>query len=190
MVVHNTHPKRDLIEIVELFEIFTIEDYRDLSKKSLASQLWTEILKIKCHNPTYIQPDSDNYFVDDVSDLIQYLRKPSPNQLCSKYQREVVNDKVKNLIFYSIHCAYSIPSSNYECMDDIREDASYIRTYGDIPSVRRALRLLNKDIKMDSPIEPVMTKRTKVRVEAIKQHKINSHTKLSVIHKPIELSFD
>ena len=67
MVVHQTHPKRDLIEIVELFELFTIEDYRDLSKKELASQVWTEILKIKLHNPTYIKPDTDHYFVDDIS---------------------------------------------------------------------------------------------------------------------------
>jgi len=84
MVVHNTHPKRDLIEIVELFELFTIEDYRDLSKKGLASRLWTEILRIKCHNPSYIKPDADNYFIEDISDLIQYLRKPKGLKVTDK----------------------------------------------------------------------------------------------------------
>ena len=61
-MIHSSHSKKDLIEIIELFELWDIEDYRDLSKPDLQVALWSYVKKLK-----KIKPDSEFYFIDDVS---------------------------------------------------------------------------------------------------------------------------
>tara|TARA_R110000824_G_scaffold157869_3_gene331404 strand:- start:3674 stop:4234 length:561 start_codon:yes stop_codon:yes gene_type:complete len=160
-MIHISHPKKDLIEIIELFELYDIEDYRDLAKADLSKELWKYLTKSKIQ----IQPDNDYYFVQDVNDLLEYLKRPNERQITSNAVRYDVTDRVRNIIFYCHQCEYYITSSNYDCMDDIIQDAIFIANYGNMPSVRRALRLLNKDDKLTNKIEPVISRKVKKRLE-------------------------
>ena len=56
-MIHSTHTKKDLIEIIEVFE-FDIEDYQDYSKSELSKTLWEYI-----ENITTIQPDCSYFYI-------------------------------------------------------------------------------------------------------------------------------
>ena len=56
-MIHPTHPKKDLIEIIELFEFYDIDDYRELCKDELRHILWDYIRKCK-----KIPPDNEFFF--------------------------------------------------------------------------------------------------------------------------------
>ena len=73
----------------------------------------------------------------------------------------------KNIIFYCRECSYCLPASNYDCVDELIEAAIDISQYGDLPMVRRALRLLNMDEKIEVSIEPIMTKRVMKKIKRI-----------------------
>ena len=75
-------------------------------------------------------------------------------------------------------------------MDELIEDAIYISRYGDLPAVRRALKLLNGDEKMCAPIEPVMTKRMRVKLKRMDELKKMNVGRLKVSHGSITVSFD
>ena len=50
----------------------------------------------------------------------------------------------KNIINYTKQ-GYQIEASKYETFKDLIDDMHFIKQFGEIPSVRRACRLMNKD---------------------------------------------
>jgi hypothetical protein len=186
-MIHISHPKKDLIEIIEIFELYDIEDYRDLSKANLSKELWKYLTTSKKN----IQPENDYYFVQDVNDLVDYLKRPNERQITSNAVRYDVTDRVRNIIFYCKQCEYHLTCSNYDCVDDIIQDALFIANYGNMPSVRRALRLLNKDSKMNMTFEPVISRKIKKRLDKEKNDKlIKKSISLVFSHKPILIVFE
>jgi hypothetical protein len=83
--------------------------------------------------------------------------------------------KIKNIIYYCCKCSYEISLSNYKSLRGIVRDANHIRFYGNEPSVRRAIRLLNLDSKIKDVLFCVMSDAVRERVE--EQHKIKQETK-------------
>jgi len=162
-----------MCEIIEVFQIYQVEDYRDKDKKSLAINLWKVLTSME-----YVKSDSDNFFVEDIFDLREFLRKPNGRQITCNAVRVEVADRVKNVIFYCKECAYLICASNYQCMDDVGADANFIKNYGDLPSVRRALRMYNLDPKIHQPVQPVMSRREQKREE--EKIKLKHRTTLSL----------
>lgn len=161
-MIHPSHSKKDLVEIIEYFEFAEIEDVRDKSKSSLQKELWEYVKGLK-----YINPDLETFFVEDVGGLIRYLTTRSPKQLLTQHHLEKVSLMSKNIIFYCRECSYCLPASNYDCVDELIEAAIDISQYGDLPMVRRALRLLNMDEKIEVSIEPIMTKRVMKKIKRI-----------------------
>lgn len=184
-MIHASHTKKDLIELIECFELYEIDDYRDMSKSELKEDLWDYVKGLK-----YIKTDQEIFFVDDVGDLLRYLNNPSPKQLLSAPALELVTNTSKNIIFYCRTCSHCIAASNYTCIDEIIEDAIDISKYGDLPIVRRALRLLNEDIKVSVPIEPVLTKRVKKKLYRADLLKAQNMGKLKVNNGKFVVTFD
>jgi hypothetical protein len=73
--------------------------------------------------------------------------------------------KVKNIIYYCGKCSFVVSLSNYDTLQDIIKDANDIRFYGNEPSVRRAIRLLNRDNKIKDIFFCVMSDAVRGRVE-------------------------
>lgn len=159
-MIHPTHSKKDLCEIIEIYSFYQIEDYHHLKKTELAEALWDQVCQ-----KDFVPAESEYLFVDDITDLREYLRKPCGRQITTNAVRIDVNNRVKNIIFYCRECGYFLTASNYLSVDDVRYDAEFIKNYGDLPSVRRALRLYNNDPKANQPILPTMTRRVKRREE-------------------------
>jgi len=97
---------------------------------------------------------------------------------------------IKKIITYSSKGNYMISFSNYDTLEDIIKDANRIRYFGNEPSVRRAIRLLNKDNKIKDKIELIMSDKCRARLERIKQIKEDNKVKFKVIRKPIVIVFE
>ena len=67
--------------------------------------------------------------------------------------------------------------------------AHSIKVYGDIPSVRRMCRELNKDNKLIDKLVPVISDITKRELELKKQYKTKYCQKLQLHHGKFVLSF-
>ena len=184
-MIQSSHSKKDLIEIIELFEFWDIDDYRDLPKPQLQRVLWSYVVQLN-----HIKPDNEHYFIEDVGDLLKYLNNPCPKQLLTSQQLEHITDLCKNIVFYSKACSHSLGGSNYTCIDEVVEDAITISQYGDLPIVRRALRLLNEDLKIEVDIEPVMTKRVKKKLARQEELRVQNVARLEVKKGKVTVDFD
>ena len=92
------------------------------------------------------------------------MRK-SPNKQITDKTLLDINKRVKNIIYYCKNCGYEVSLSNYESLEDIIKDANFVRIYGNLPSVRRAIKLLNLDSKIKDMIEVIMSQKTKKSLE-------------------------
>ena len=190
MSIHKTHTKKDLIEIIDVFGFDdTIEDYKELNKDSLSS-----LLSIHLRVVDKIEPNRKYFDFDDMNDLREYLRNPSPTQVLTIKEKDLIIDKAKKIIFYCKICGYCIHSTSYDSQEELIQDAIDIRKYGDIPTIRRALKLLNEDIKITEKIDPIMTYRMQQRLERKDRIKAGGMARLTSRHakkgEKIIVSFD
>ena len=79
----------------------------------------------------------------------------------------------KRIISYCKNSFYLTPY-NYETFEDLLKEAEYIAKFGDIPSCRRAINMLNNDPKLDHKIEIVLSKRVKKELEKKEKLKLDS----------------
>ena len=159
-MIHTSHSKKDLIEVIERFQLYSIPNYTELRKNNLSKALWA-LLET---NPT-IQEDSDIFYVGDIHDLKDYLTKTSCKQITSNSVKYDVADRVKNLTYY-VKGGFVFQGTNYRDIEGVMMDAEFVRHFGDLPSVRRVLGLLNSDVKTPVHLQPVMTRRVEQRVVA------------------------
>jgi uncharacterized protein YbaR (Trm112 family) len=79
--------------------------------------------------------------------------------------------------------------SSYMSFDDVYNDAVKISNYGGIPSVRKAIELLNKDPKLAYPIELKIPKRVENQIKKKKTLK-QSNIPLYIKRGKFEITFD
>jgi hypothetical protein len=191
-MIHKSHTKKDLIEIIDIFNFGdVIENYKELNKDCLSSLLGLHLRTI-----AMIIPNKDYYDFDDITDLRTYLAHPSPKQVLTIKEKDIVIDKAKKIIFYCRIASYCLGGTTYDTIEEVIQDAYDIRNYGDIPTIRRALKLLRQDSKINqySVISPVMTYRMQQRLELKERLRQGGLARLSVRHttpgEEILLSFD
>ena len=79
--------------------------------------------------------------------------------------------------------------SSYLSFDDVYTDGVHISKHGGIPSVRKAIELLNKDPKLAFPIEVKVPKRVENQIKKKKKIK-QSNIPLYVKHGRFVINFD
>jgi hypothetical protein len=167
-MIHKSHTKKDLIEIIEVFNFKKdIENYHEYNKDTL-----TTLLDIHLRTIINVEPEKEYYDFEDIDDLREYLKLPSPKQVISVKEKDKIIDKAKKIIFYCRICGFQL-GYYYETIDHVIEDADYIKKYGDIPTIRRALKLLNVDDKIINKFIPVITYRTQQRLKKKEQLRLN-----------------
>jgi len=165
-VIHSSHARKDLIEIMKLFD-FKIDDYELKNKKEMAASLWEVINQTKV-----IEPDDEYYFVSDIDELKNYLINESPRQVFPVKIQDNIYEKTRNLLFYCRDCQYDIDKSLYSNQIEILDDAEFISCWGDNASVRRALRLLSKDTRFKDCDLPVANISCKIQKRLQRKEKI------------------
>jgi len=188
-MIHKSHTKKDLIEIIEVFNFQKdIENYLEYNKDTL-----TTLLDIHLRTIIEIKPEKEYFEFDDINDLREYLKLSSPKQVIPIKEKDIIIDKAKQLIFYCRICGFQL-GYYYDTIEDVIADANYIKKYGDIPTIRRALRLVNEDGKIINKIKPIITYRTQQRInkkEQLKKDGLCTYTvKKAKEGKPFLVSFD
>lgn len=175
-MIHKTHTKKDLIEIIQVFNFEdALPDYLELCKDDLVARLDLHLRTIY-----EIKPEKEYFDIEDIDDLRQYLKSQSPKQLLSIKVRDEMIDISKKLIFYCKICGYCLGLNTYQTIEEVIADAKKISMYGDIPTIRRALKLVNNDCKIQEEIKPIITYRIQQRLDRKDRLKQNSLAKMSV----------
>jgi len=108
----------------------------------------------------------------------------------SKYKHIEEGEMIKKILHYCRKSNYEISFSNYKTLEDIIKDANVIRYFGNEPSVRRAIRLLNKDNKIKDEITCVMSDKCRARLDRLEQIKKDNLVKFKIIKGPITIVFE
>jgi hypothetical protein len=172
-MIHVSHTRKDLLDIIDIYEFYKYEplaNYEEMTKQEISFNLWS----ILCDEDLPIPQDDKYMFFTDIRDIKIYLLKSSPNRQITSSTLLDINEKVKNLIYYCKKCNYEISLSNYDSINDVIKHSTDISIYGNMPNVRRAIKLINKDVKIKEKIELVMSQ--KVRRTLLHQEKVKKET--------------
>ncbi len=180
--IHSTHSRKELFDIISIFEL-PIKNKNDFNKAQIQMRI------IECLDYfDKINPETEYFFIDTKEQLINYLESPNPNKTLTIKEKDDVMSRAKKIINYSRNNYFLMPSS-YMSFDDVYNDAVKISNYGAIPSVRKAIELLNKDPKLAYPIQLKIPKRVKNQIKKKKTLK-QSNIPLFIKRGKFEIRFD
>jgi hypothetical protein len=162
--IHSSHSKKELCEIIEIFDI-NVCNYRNLNKKNLSKSLLYELSKIE-----EVKEDDAYYFIKDKSELYEYLVNPDSSKILTIKEKNKVMELAKYIIMY-VKNDYFLSQSPFLDWDDMFNKCIYIKDYGDIPSVRKAINMFNTDPRMlNRPkIDIIMSSRCRKKLERKKR---------------------
>ena len=179
--IHNSHSRKELFDIISVFEL-TIPNRNEFNKAQIQCKI------IECLEYfDKINPDMDYFFIETKEDLIKYLEYPNPHKTLTIKEKDDVMSRCKKIINYSRNNYFLMPSS-YLSFDDVYTDGVHISKHGGIPSVRKAIELLNKDPKLAFPIEVKVPKRVENQIKKKKKIK-QSNIPLYVKHGRFVIDF-
>jgi hypothetical protein len=180
--IHNSHSRKELFDIISVFEL-PIANRNEFNKAQIQMRI-SECLDYF----DKINPDMEYFFIENKEDLMKYLEYPNPHKTLTIKEKDDVMSRSKKLINYARNNYYLMPSS-YMSFDEVYTDAVHISKHGGIPSVRKAIELLNKDPKLAFPIEVKVPKRVENQIKKkkkLKQHQIPLYVK----HGKFIVNFD
>ena len=169
MKIHSSHSRKELIQIIQQFKI-DIPSVNDLPKKDIQVLLSNKLMTLPEEAFT---EEEEYFFVKDKNELLEYLGKPNQSKILTIKEKDSVMLTAKRIISYCKNSFYLTPY-NYETFEDLLKEAEYIAKFGDIPSCRRAINMLNNDPKLDHKIEIVLSKRVKKELEKKEKLKLDS----------------
>jgi hypothetical protein len=171
--VHMTHSRKELLDIIRVFKL-PITNKNDKNKKQLQDAI-VEVVRYLDN----VEPEQEYFFINSKEELIDYLERQNPAKTLTIKEKQEVMLTAKKLIAYSRNGYYLIPQGYMDAIE-VYKDASYIAKFPEIPSVRKAIELVNKDPKMREKIEMVIPRRVKKQLEkrkAVKQSNIPLYIK-------------
>ena len=182
-MIDKTFSKGDLLEIISRFNIH-VPGCNTLDKLRLSIMLWSEINNIQS-----IPEDNEIYMIKNVQELKTYLTKPNPDKLLTIKQKQKIMRFCKEVIVYCNN-GYNLDSSIFNNLEEIYIQMEDISVYGDIPSVRRAIRLINQDPKIKERIEPVISNKMKRVLESKNKKKVKKYYGLISKKGSFTITFD
>jgi len=183
MLIHKTHSKKDLINIIKTFNI-NIPEPNTHKKKQLLTLLKKELLTLD-----EIEPELDVYMFYNLVDLKTYLSSCNPKKLLSIKDKNNVILTCKRLQQF-IYNNYIIESSSFKDIDEVYRLGKYIEPYGDIPSVRRACKGLNNCTYYEFNLTPIISKITARELDKRAEYKKKYPIKIEIKTGTFTISFD
>jgi hypothetical protein len=188
MIIHKSHSKTDLTELINNLNLKIVFSHQD-NKKNIQDKL-NQFLKNK-----KIKLDEENFYkIKTRDDLIFYLKNKNPKKTLSIKEKEDVMKICKSIIQYCKN-NYDIDCCDYSSLKEIEDDMDFIKQFGDIPSVRRCCKLLKDDVKFAGRgFTPLISPQIQKDLEEKNKIKKIYPAKLVVRHStpenPIILVFD
>ena len=182
MFIHKTHSKKDLCNIIKIFNI-NINEPEKFKKKDLIKELIIQFNFID-----EIEPELDYYMFYNLVDLKTYLYNCNPKKLLSIKEKNNVILTCKRIQQY-INNNYSIERSSFNNINDVHTMSKFIEPFGDIPSVRRACKGLNNCPDNLFNLQPKISKQTARELEKKEEYKKKYQTKLEVNYGKFFIEF-
>tara|TARA_R110000803_G_scaffold188784_1_gene251247 strand:- start:473 stop:1033 length:561 start_codon:yes stop_codon:yes gene_type:complete len=183
--IHTSHSKKELVQIIDQFKI-DIPNKNDLVKKEIQILLANKLMEL--NEKDFIE-EEEYFFVSSKQELLEYLGKPNQSKILTIKEKDAVMITAKKIISYCKN-SYFLTPYNYESFEDLLEEAEYISKFGDIPSCRRAITMLNNDPKLDHKIEIILSKRVKKELEKKNKVKMDGMPRAIIKHGNFTLYFD
>ena len=180
--IHMSHSRKELLDVIRLFKL-PITNRNDKNK----SELQAAIVETINYLPQ-VCPENEFFFVQSKEDLIDYLKIQNPAKNLTIKEKDEVMLIAKKMISYS-NMNYFLGPSDYFDTAEIYRDARYISKFAEIPSVRKAIDLINKDPKLRDKIEMKIPRRTQNQINKKKATK-KANIPLYIKHGEFVLDFD
>lgn len=167
-MINKTFSKGDMIEIIRAFNI-DLPNFNTMDKSTLSMKLWAELCSLE-----YVPAENDIFNISDIEELKLYLMNKNPNKLLSIKEKNKIMKFCKEVIVYCTN-GYNVDMSVFNDFIEIDLQLRDIAIHGDIPSVRRAIRLFNKDPNIKEKIDPIISNRVKKELELKKKYKVKTY---------------
>ena len=176
MNIHHTHTRKTLVDLISIYKLDSqacLVGYKKQKKDILCDNLWSVLQDDKL----CLEAGKDYDIFNSVKDFRDNLSAPSEIEPISESENIKISIIVKKLVNYCKSCSYELTYSLYENIEEVIEDCKYISKFGNIPTVRRAVKLVNLDNKIKDKIKPVISHKVKrnmiLKEQAIKD--LNPH---------------
>ncbi len=159
MNIHKTHSKKDILSILQSLNILV--DHK-LSKREII-----ELLPKIIENAEYTKS------IPHLTALKDLFISPSLKKRLSVEKKNLVMIKSKKIINFATN-NFDMIQIGYSNPHEVHNDALFIHHYGDIPTVRRALKLYNTYNMKVGHINPIISldiQHTLLEKEKIKEMK-------------------
>ncbi len=184
--IEKSHSKNDLIDLVNTLELRIVFSHQD-NKKSIQDKL-IEILQN--HNLQKPFKVNNVYKIKNYADLRVYLKNKNPKKFLTVKEKCEIMRICKHIISYC-NTGYNLSLSNhYNTKQEIIDDMNYIKAYGDIPSVRRACKLINKYEKTEEHFVPIISPQVQRKLQDKIYTQQTIAGKLRIKREEIILTFD
>jgi len=150
MIIHKSHSKNELCRMIDLLRL-DIANPKQYKKIDCAGIMVHHINTLDSIEPSLYLP------FNNVVELKHYLINANPNKMLTIKEKNNVIHTCKKIKHFCRN-SFDISLSEYKNIDELYQDADYVKKYGAIPSVRKAIRELNqypnkpKDIVVDIPL--------------------------------------
>jgi len=136
MIIHKSHSKNELCKMIDLLG-FDISNPKQYKKIDCAGIMVHHINTLDSIEPSLYLP------FNNVVELKHYLVNANPNKLLSIKEKNAVIHTCKKIKHFCRN-GFDISLSEYKTIDELYRDADYVKKFGAIPSVRKAIRELNE----------------------------------------------
>ena len=186
MIIHKSHSKTDLIDLINHLNLSIQFSHQD-NKKNIHDKLYSFI-------KTDFKIDNNFYNIEHKTDLINYLQHQNPKKILSIKEKNNVMLICKYIISYCKN-NYDLSKTKYKNYQDLIDDMDFIKQFGDIPSVRRCCRLMNQDPHFSNYtfkpfISPQIQKELDEKKNIKKTKSLNFTLRFATKENPFIITFD
>jgi len=182
-MIDKSHSKKELCAIIQTFEI-PVENMYDLTKCQLQTNLMRELSNMKT-----IKPDYDEYCIETIEELKEYLKNQNQLKVLSIKDKDRIMKLSKFLIHYAKN-NYMLAPSHFMSIDEVISATREVAQYCDVPTARRAVELINKDNKIINKFEMKISCKIQKKIKQREEIKKKEAPKLVVNKGSYVVSFN
>lgn len=156
-MIHKSHSKNEIVKIIQACDI-DIPNPKKFRKIDLSKLLNEKLKQVDSIKP------NEELCIFNLVDLKYYLSNVNPKKRLSIKEKNKVIMICKKIKHLSRN-AFMVEVSDYNNINEAIQDAKYICEYGDIPSVRKALRDFNEYTFLEEKFEPKLSEIVKRELE-------------------------
>jgi len=152
--IDKSHSKTDLIDIINSINLPIIFSHGH-NKRDIQEKI-EEVFESK----EDLSFSENVYNINTIKDLQIYVANPNPKKVLSVKDKSNVMSICREICKYCKN-KYIVEKTNYKNITDLHDDMRYIVQFGDLPSVRRACKLMNKNIQTIQQWIPIISPQVK-----------------------------